>query len=297
MMVIKEIKLNQETNMKEILFPTAYSSHSKVAYRNAQKLAQYFGASITLVHVYESPGPLMTGSIALENELASKSLQSFADRQWAEQMDKLKDFAEEMNAKQFQDISLDFIVTDGIVLDELLEINRKNHFDLVVMGMRRHNLISRLFGNTTYGLIDKMDCPVLLIPPDAHYMGVDRIVYGTAFEFGDIKAIDHLMDWCQAFDANLHVLHVYSKEDKQEASQKMTKMINHYQEEQDKGVIEFKLSEGKIAEALEQYIDFSKADILAIHRRKQGFWQRINEGSLTKQLAEEVKVPLLVLKS
>jgi len=284
--------------MKEILFPIAYSEHSRTAYRYAQKLAQHFGSSITLAHIYETSGPLRTGGGgSLLNQVESQSLRNFADKEWDEQLEKLKKFAQDMNAKQYQDIPLDYIVTDGNIVHELLEIKKQNKFDLVVMGMSRHDLIDRLFGNTTYSLIDKMDCPILLIPPGTHYMGMDRIVYGTAFEFGDSKSIDHLMDWCQAFDANLHVMHVFKKENKQEAIRKMTQMSNHYREEQDTGVMDFKLAEGKIVEVLEEYINFSSADILAIHRRKQGFWQRINEGSLTKQLAEEVKVPLLVLKS
>jgi nucleotide-binding universal stress UspA family protein len=283
--------------MNQILFPTAYTSHGKIAYRHAQKLAKYFNASITLVHIYETVTPIITGSAPLMNRMETQSLQSFEDRQWSDQMDKLKGFAEEMNTSEFGDIEQDFIVTDGDIVKELLEIVKQNNFDLVVMGMSRHHLVGRVFGNAAYSLIDKMTCPILLIPPDAHFMGLNRIIYGTAFEAGDIDAIDYLTDWCDAFDASLHVLHVVQNENRQKANKKMEELTAHYIEEQEAGVIDFKLAEGKIIDVMEHYVDFTSADILAVHRRKQDFWERIKEGSLTKHLAEEVKIPLLVLKS
>ena len=111
--------------MKEILFPIAYSEHSRTAYRYAQKLAQHFGSSITLAHIYETSGPLRTGGGgSLLNQVESQSLRNFADKEWDEQLEKLKKFAQDMNAKQYQDIPLDYIVTDGNIVHELLEIKK-----------------------------------------------------------------------------------------------------------------------------------------------------------------------------
>ena len=283
--------------MNQLLFPTAYTEHSREAYRYAQKLAQYFEAGITLVHIYESPSQILSTSGGMWNEVESHDMQHFAENQWQEQLDKLKGFAAEMEAKQFRDIRLDYIVTDGEVVNELLQIQQQNRYDLIVMGLRRHNLKDRMFGNTTYSLIDHMNCPLLLIPPDVHYMGVDKIIYGTAFEFGSDKAIDHLLDWCLAFNASLHMVHVHQKENQLLAAQKMENLKENFKSEVSKKVMTFQLLEGEVTDAIQQYIEFTGGDILAIHKRKQGFWQRLTDGSLTKTLAEEVKVPLLVLKS
>ncbi len=285
--------------MKQILFPTAFTTHSRVAYRYAQKLAQYFGAEITLVHIYESPTVMLATSGILLNEMEQRNIQQSADAQWEKEYKKLKLFSEEMYTKDIQvrDIPIDFIVTDGEVKYELAKIQEENKFDLIVMGMRKHNLSNRLLGKVTNHLIDKTKCPLLLIPPDAHYMGIDKMIYGTAFEFGEIKSINNLLGWCEAFDANLHLLHVCQKENRRVAIEKMTELMSIFQEENEANTINFQVLEGKVVEVMEEYIDFTSADLLAIHRRKQGFWQRIRGGSLTKLLAEELKIPLLVLKS
>lgn len=69
--------------MKKILFPTAYNPHSKVAFRYAQKLVQYFEASITLVHIYESP----TTSLTSTGGLVSESIKRFSAQQANKEMD------------------------------------------------------------------------------------------------------------------------------------------------------------------------------------------------------------------
>ncbi len=280
--------------MKQILFLTAYSTHSKVAFRYAQKLAQYFGAGITLAHIYENPNPLRaTDPGSLKQGEVQKDLDEIL---WENQLEKLKAFAAEMEAEEYDGIPLDFIVTDGEVVDELLMIEKQNDFDLVVMGMRKHGIAEQLFGNTTYRIISEIDSSILLIPPGVHFMGIDKIIYGTAFELGDTKAIDFLLDWCLAFSATLEILHVHQLISKEEAVEKMNDLVEDFQEGVEVGVISLRLLEGKIAEVIEKEVDFVAADILAIHHRKKGFWERIREGSLSKILAESVDVPLLILK-
>jgi len=278
--------------MKQILFPTAYSTASKAAFRYTQKLAQYFDAGITLVHIYESP------SLSLaSNSIVGKDLEAFASNQRKQEMERLQTFATELYAKQFHTIPLDFIVADGNVVEELRQIQTKKHFDLLVMGMRRHPNSDRLLGKSAKKMIDQLNCALLLVPPNTKYLGLEKLVYGTALEMGDQTAIEYLLDWCKAFEATLHVLHITNAAQVQEATQKLEEALQSYAIEVEAGIITKQLLTGKIKEALTEYIEFTGADILAVHKRKQGFWQRILEGSLTKTLVEEIQVPLLVLKS
>lgn len=283
--------------MKQILFPTAYSKQSKIAYRYAQKLAQYFEAGITLVHIYQSPTIALASGATVWNETENHDIEAFSDNLWKEQLEKLKSFAAEMDAKQFHTIPLDYIATDGQVIDQLLQIQQQNKFDLAVLGLRRHSASERLLGNNVYKLIDKLNCPLLLIPPEARYKGLNKLIYSTAFEVGDKASIEYLMDWCSAFEAKLHLTHVHKADNKEKANQQMNLLLQDFKEELEGDIITKQLLEGKISEALTEYINLTGSGILALHKRKQGFWQRITEGSLTKVLVEKVAIPLLVLKS
>jgi len=165
------------------------------------------------------------------------------------------------------------------------------------MGMRRHPNSDLLLGKSAKKLIDQMACPLLLVPPNTQYLGLDKIVYGTALEMGEQPDIEYLLDWCQAFEASLQVLHITKTAQLQQATQKLEAILQNYSEAAAAGIITKQVLTGKIKEGLAEYVEFTKADILAVHKRKQGFWQRIIEGSLTKTLVEEVQVPILVLKS
>jgi hypothetical protein len=189
------------------------------------------------------------------------------------------------------------VVTDGNVVVELLEILKQDHFDLLVMGMRKHNVISRLFGNTTYQLIEKVDCPILLVPPGITFSHIDKIVYGTSVKFGNRNAIDHLLDWSQAFDASLHMLHLYRSKNKEADATLMTELKEEFIDENDAGIITFQMLKGNTKDIMAWYSAFKGAVLLAVHWRKQGILQEIMEGNLIKTLVEKAQAPLLILKS
>ena len=280
--------------MKRILFATSYSPHSKSAFRYAQRLALFFGAEITLVHIYQIASPILATNSSMSASFAN---QKTATENWKHELHKLEAFAEDLTTDEYENLKLNFIATDGDVVEELIKIQHENQFQLTILGMTNRSLKTRIFGSIAHDIIDELNSAILLVPPDAYYMGLDQIIYGTAFKFAEEKSIDYLLKWCKAFDSTLHILHVHKKDEKEDAEYKMNLLKVYYSEHHKDSKISFQLLEGKIADSLEAYVEFTNADILAVHPRKQGFWQRISEGSITHLLSEEVKVPLLVLKA
>lgn len=276
--------------MKQILFLTDMSEASLAAFRYAQRMALHLDASITLAHIFESPTPLLQS-----NFHDIKRLEKFTEDRWESIISRLKTFAAKLSAKQFADIPLDFIATDGDVVTEVLVIQEQNNFDFVVLRNSEKELSNQLFGNISTALIDQLKCPILFIPPDTKYVNIDRILYCTAFQMGDKRFIEWLLDWSIAFDAQLDLLHVYTGVPSI-AEQKMKEILLDFEQEKELGVITNHLKEGKILEALEQHYELYSPQIIAIQKRKQGFWQRLTEKSLSKQLLYIAKSPLLILK-
>ncbi len=279
--------------MKKILFANSYGANSKSAFRYAQRLALYFGAEITLVHIYQIAAPILARTSSLASSITN---QKSVNDKWKSELNKLETFAEDLMTDDYKDLQLKYIATDGDVVEELIRIQTDNQYQLTILGMTNRSLKTRIFGSVVHRIIDKLNSNILLVPANAYYMGLDQIIYGTAFKFAEEKSIDYLVKWCQAFDSTLHILHVHKKNEKEDAEYKMNLLKEYYTKHHKSAKISFQLLEGNIAESLEAYVEFTKADILAVHPRKQGLWQRISEGSITHLLSEEVKVPLLVLK-
>ena len=122
---------------------------SKVAYSYTQKLAFYFDAGITVVHIYQNQFPFLRGKFDLQRTVNETQKEDTGEDQWNNEINKARSFTDEMSSKEYEDITIDYIVTDGVPSEELLDIQRKNDIDLVVMGIRRHNFRDKLFGNTT----------------------------------------------------------------------------------------------------------------------------------------------------
>ena len=283
--------------MEKILFTTSYTNHSREAFRYAQQLAYHFGASITVAHIYLPLSSVNMNDFELEESENGQYCGEFADDlEWQEKFLQLQAFVKDLAIEQFEDIEIDCILTEGEVVNQLLEIQQMNRFDLVIMGMRRHNRLGRLFGNTTYEMIHQMDCPLLLIPPDTYFMGIEKMMYTTAFELEEQGTISWLLEWCSAFDAQLEIIHVTRNEKHGSAMRNLVTMLRSFEKEKDAGTIHFQILDGTVADLVKNYISKQEIDLLIVHHRKKGIWQRLEEERLTKSLSEDLKMPLLVLK-
>ena len=172
--------------MNKILFLTAYSSHSPYVFRYTLRLAQYFSSTITLCHIYPYDQ---------ESDLAQKE---------KEELQKLKTFAAARTPKQFHSIELTYVVRTGEVVEEVLALEEKKQFDLIVMGARAKNTLrNAFFGSISLELIDFVSSPIFFIPPIAEYIGISNITYATNLKSDDVKPIRYLLKWAEAFRAKI----------------------------------------------------------------------------------------------
>ncbi len=196
--------------MKKILFTTAYSQSSKNTWQFVLRLAQHFEAQITLMHVYEDASvSFVLGN--LDEEMV-ENFEKFNTSKFEEEKNRLRKFAAENTPKQDNAVAVKFIVATGNVVSVILQEEQENKYDLLVLGTTTSSSLSdALFGSVSQKILAQAKTPVFLVPPMASYHGINKIVYATNFESGDLTAIQHLMEWSQAFGAKLHLLHVFRK--------------------------------------------------------------------------------------
>jgi manganese transport protein len=111
-------------------------------------LAKSYNASITLVHVVDTPGAAVYGR-------ESESLHSTADMAY------LKRLAEELEERQFQ-VNIDFRF--GRPVEELIRAVKENGFDLMVFGSHGHRLMGDIiYGQTVDSVRHAIDIPVFVV--------------------------------------------------------------------------------------------------------------------------------------
>ena len=285
--------------MKKILFTTAYGKHSKNVWKYTLHLAKYFQASITLMNVYKQDtlAEIIDEERYLENEYQD-DVPLLSEDQYEEELQTLKVFATEHTSKRFKDIPLDFYVTEGFIANSILEMQASNADDLVVMGTAQSRFSDRLFGNVALKVLNDATCAVLLIPPDSIFFGINKIIFTTNFEPSDRQAIRYLLEWSKAFDSRVHLLHIYpNPKARKLAIEQMDVLMKSFENINDRERLAFQLLEGDKAEMLETYRAFTGSDMIALFPQKRRFFSKLFDASLTKQLAQETLIPLLVLKT
>ena len=286
--------------MKKILFTTAYSEGSKYIWEYTLRLAKYFNAQITVMHVAE-----------MVKELHYASDQSMMDEEWRNfpELDqegnveneklKLRDFITKNTHERFNLIPFHFVVSSGSVSEAILEEEATGEYDLVVIGTSQGNSLGeRVFGRTSEKVVDGSNTPVFLVPPKAKYISIEKIVYATNFEFHDLKCINEMFHWMEAFYAKLHLLHVYKEDtDAKKAMDKMLTLMRTFQEPNEAGVMTFQVMKGDVVKNIEDYLLLSGADLIALCNNKKGVLSRLLDESITHQLSAESMVPILVFKN
>ncbi len=283
--------------MKNILFPTAYSQSSKNTWRYALRLAQHFNAKITLMHVYEMKSTLSIGEDLFDEDF-SDQLDMLSEERFLSEQQRLHQFASDHTPKQFHKVTFDFVIAAGNVTAAIIEEMNQSPYDLLILGTKRQqSFTEKIFGSTARKILKLSPAPVLLVPPMSYYLGINKIVYTTNFQAGDLKAIHHLMEWVQIFDAKLHLLHVISKTlGSKTATEKMTTLMRTFQEENEAGTLTFQLLEGPVVRRVDEYLEMIHGDMVAMTTHNRGFFSRIFEPSVTDQIANDSIVPILIFK-
>jgi nucleotide-binding universal stress UspA family protein len=147
-----------------------------------------------------------------------------------------------------------------------------------------------LLGSNAVAVIDNSSVPVLVVPGDAMFRGVNRIVYATDMEDLD-KQIKTIVPYAKLFNAEISVLHVVPTRETAviDVEQILSQLTNTSRYE----AISFHvLKNDHIADAVEK---FSKeyGDLLALFTHKLVLYEKLMGKSVTQQLAFHAKLPLL----
>ena len=183
-----------------LLVATDFSTASQAAFRAALEACANFGASLVLLHVFESaaPEPPETGGLLLE-------LQALRERSGAA----LEDLRREAESAG---VPCETILETGVPSTVILETIRDRSIDLAVLGTNPLHGFERLvFGSTAEVVLRRSPCPVLSIGPRSPRSAAQLsgpVVFATDFDFTTIHAIRHAACFAALKQTPLHCLHV-----------------------------------------------------------------------------------------
>lgn len=162
----------------KILFPTDLSKASRHAFDYAISQATQYGANITILFVMEETGwsggeyaKTILGEerwqqLRKEHEAEARQILIGKKKEGALIRDALGDFCQEAE-KDHQDCEFvldEIVVTQGVVVDEILAAAQEKECDLIVMGHHPRGQFGEAFlGSTTRRVLRRSKLPVLIV--------------------------------------------------------------------------------------------------------------------------------------
>jgi len=271
--------------MRTIIVATDFSNSALNAIDYAASLAAQTGARLYLFHAFQLPvhasNTLITATGIDEMlEMSQRKLQKIADQ-------KRQQLSIEVHAE----------TRLAYLLDALDEIVDEVDAELVVLGMHENDWGDRLFGNTTLSVMRNSKYPVLIVPEKSNYKKIEKILYAydPNCKSGQNKLV-LLRELAQKMGASVQVFHVEPTEAVMEENgivrdsqieSALESVAHNYRDVYEKNIVQ----------GIEKGIKDFGADLLVAVPHRLEFWKRITKNSVTRQLAIESPLPLLVLSS
>ncbi len=271
-----------------ILVPTDFSATAHNSGRYAAELARHLGARrIVLYNAYSMPlATEMSWAILQTEELQKASA------------DNLAAFKQQMEQWAGADISIDAISDFGFLQERIGDIVAETGAQLIVMGITGGGKLEEvLIGSNTTHIIQHVQVPVLIVPPDASWQPVQNI--GWACDYKDVAHTTPAEDIKQLLlqlKAKLVVVH--NDEDPKafdpERIHNNVLVAELFQRIEPR----FVLKAGEdFTQAIDEFIAEEHIDMMLVVPKRHGWLERLFNRSHTTRLAFHSHVPLLCMRA
>ena len=268
--------------MKKFLVPVDFSDTSINAAKYAVALTRDIPeASVILYHVYSRI------SFATLTSKEEGSRQKVSEAELNEVIAKISEGKDNISV----------VAEEGSFVESIYDYTLGNSIDMVVMGITGSSRISQVFmGTNTLNVIRHIDCPVMIIPSEALYKGLKKVVFTSDFKdvarttpFVSLKKI------LDIFHPELDILNVDSE---------------HYVELTPEYKIEREAMEEKLTgyhprfsflrsydflEGISSFVDTKEMDAIITVPRKHSFLSQLFKTSHTKKLAYHSRIPIIAI--
>lgn len=268
--------------MKKILVPVDFSDTSINAARYAIALSNDIpGAEIILYNVYSR---ISFTTLTSKDEGSRHKVSEAALNEVRSKIGEGKD-----------NVSLE--VEDGSFVESISQYALGNAVSMIVMGITGSSRITQVFmGTNTLNVIRNVECPVMIIPAEAKYTGLKKVVFTSDFDdvartipFASLKNI------LDTFHPKLEILNVDSehyieltpayKLEREAMEEKLGDYNPHFSF----------LRSYDFLEGISSFVETEEMDAIITVPRKHGLLSQLFKTSHTKKLAYHSRIPIIAV--
>lgn len=283
--------------MKTILALTDFSIRAVHAAEFAMHMAIKNNANLLLCHVMELVSHPADGAEFIWPDTDPLILKNKSIWELNELVKRLEKLMPQDSEYTVFKPSINYITDFGLFAEIVKKVIDEKSVDLVVTGSHKSTGLARfLLGSHIHTILDKINCPVLLVPEILRFKGINNIAYATDLTFNNQKVIQYLAELAKPFDAIISVAHISPLEfTATEPEQTLEYSLNEQLGPDHPRVFYHTIKRDDVKAGLLEITDTGKADVLALVHKRYSFFERLFHASMSKQMADNSAVPLLVL--
>ncbi len=274
--------------MKTILVPTDFSDASRNAAIYAAEFAKIMHCEVVLFHTYLVPIVIasdMPTTIMMDPEVLKQ-----------ETIELLKKEAEAVG--EITGSKLAYEVIEGDPVSEIIEIERNEKPDLIIMGINESGPLSEyIIGSIATDVIRQSLTPVMVIPIQAKFKQFKKIVFATDYSLEtDTHLLEPIKEFCRIFYSKLFIINVVKELELIGVEKEVSRMRiqNFFEDLEHK---HYYLEDNDIIHGLNNFIDDYSIDIIAMLPHRHNLFSRIFKEGSTKKMAFHTHIPLLTMPS
>lgn len=273
--------------MVNILVPTDFSPLSKFALKYAIKIANTLGGNITVLHI-------MTMTRALRFTMMERVLPANSDVLKSAERE-LETLIKTLSEQYKSSKTIKYHVVRGAYFPStLLREARKLRSGLIVMGTRGATGLTRaVLGSNTNSVIEVSHVPVLAVPEKAEFKGFRNVVYASDLSNLE-EEMEILIRYIEKFESTIHLVHIIPPGGQIDVVEKEIEAVLRKFDYKD--IITLVLVNDDLDSALDQYVQVSKADVLAMFTHELSFFEKVFDRSTTRKMAFHSRIPLLAFR-
>lgn len=272
--------------IKDILLFTDFSELSQVTFELAKKIAKQLDAEIHAVHVIGLPSHILldeNGDLLDDCEMDN-----------SEPLKKKISAEEKFRELNTDDFKLNSKIIFGSFDETALAVSHKVNADLIMMGSHGiHNLKERISGSHTEYVAMHAQTPVLNIKEQFHKETINRIVLAGSFQEDDIPNCDAVLAIREAFNSQLCLLRVNTKNNFIPDAEAQAHMKNFAELHGLKEVEYHVFNSNTVEEGIIEFAAKEDIDLLAIGSRQRQGLNKFLQGCVSADLVNHANKPLL----
>jgi len=288
--------------MKKILIPVDFSDASEQAITYTMNWTEKWEVEIQLVHVVYFPVPEHTiPSYGMYTPVTStQAAQDELEKEARENMQQLvNDFrVRAKNRKHAIDIHGETLV--GEPVKQVIDLVNDFRPDLMVIGVKQRNFLGRLlWGSSAPSLISQTPVPILTVPEDKKYEGIQEVAYASDFDPSDKEVFTRMYHFLAEDNPTFHCIHVVDQQDSIVINEQLDYMENmlkaHMEERGTQSDVKYDLLvSNDLVKAIEEYVERKNIDLVVLGTHKRKLLGKLLNPSHTKKLLLHISCPLLI---